>query len=131
MAVARKYMLTVIVKLLKKLGVAGMSSDEWDEASGHFKVSQQQWRDYGVKVIVRRLTEMHIEDRRRSRSGGSHFRIRVDDLTLISDKPAITGLWRNIYSPGWLHSLTDWELLPLQVIHEDLKMVIPAAMAQR
>lgn len=124
-------MLWKIVELLEALTTAGMSSDEYDPVSGKFLVSQKDWRDLGVKFILRRLEEIHVEDRIADRQGGSKFRVRVDVPHLVSTRAPVPGLWCNIYAATYTKDLNAWELVRLRPQDKVFEILLPSWIAAR
>ncbi|KAI0648927.1 hypothetical protein C8Q79DRAFT_904310 [Trametes meyenii] len=108
------------IRILQRLGVDGMSSDEEDTASPFpcYHVSHKPWRAHAVTRFLRVLDALYR--RRRSRQGqgsrrGAQPRLRFQSSNVSSQATAVHGLPRNAYDSNWLTARTAVEIEDLNI----------------
>ncbi|KAH7905256.1 hypothetical protein BJ138DRAFT_1231055 [Hygrophoropsis aurantiaca] len=109
-----------VLRLVKDVGVDGMSSDESShegkQGEATFLITCKPWRARSVTAWLRTLDSLHLGVRYKGQwkaSVGAWPRIRLTS-TVESESAAVPGLPMNFYSEMWLKTLSDFEKADLQ-----------------
>lgn len=120
MIVHRVSALRTHIRILERLGVQGMSSDESDgEAPNEiqhvseptFEILRPKWREPRLAGWLRCLDTLHMKSRRPdgkpARGNHPHQRVEGDSVKYSKSKGFVSGLPINAYEPRWLATRTD------------------------
>ncbi|KAH9911725.1 uncharacterized protein BXZ73DRAFT_56802, partial [Epithele typhae] len=117
--------------LLRRLGTAGMSSDEEQASDGRahppgrpYGIHVVQWRSAKLTAVLRLLDALDRKDREKINAGGSQIRGRFM-TDKIGRTPPVKGLPRWAYDEAWLAGLSSGERPRLRMTDEPFEFVIP------
>ena len=101
-------------KMLDRLGVSGMSSDETSDGDGtkHFRILKPQWRSELVTAWLRFFDALYNRARRDRLFGsdrGALPRDRKSAKRYSDNKNFVVGLPLNAYRDRWLNAQVDIE----------------------
>lgn len=106
-------------KVIRALGVDGMSSDESEHEGGspRYRILQKPWRNPSITSWLRVFDAVHMNARLGLAHGsqrGAMPRVRVASSLMGASRPVVPHLPRNAYSGLWLERLSEYEAASIQ-----------------